>query len=127
MFDEKGLNTFSKEEAEYRSSFGKFEIVKVVNVPLKTVYEMSEENFRDYPHMLSIDIEGLDLDVLRTLDFERFPIPVICVETCTYSENHIKPKDKTIGEFMESVGYFAYADTYINTIFVNSRWFKNPQ
>ena len=73
--------------------------------------------------MLSLDIEGLDLEVLKSLDFEKYPIPVICVETCTYSENHIRPKDKTILEFVMSKGYEVYADTYINTIFVNKAWF----
>ena len=126
IFDEKGLNTFSKEEAEHRANLGKYKIVKIAKVPLKTINEIISENFPTYPHLLSIDIEGLDLAVLKTLHFERFPIPVICVETCTYSENHIKPKDKSIEVYMESAGYFAYADTYINTIFVNRKWFERP-
>ena len=72
---------------------------------------------------LSIDIEGLDLAVLRTLDFERYPIPIVCVETCRYSEDHVRPRDHSIAEFMATKGYEAYADTYINTIFVRKTWF----
>jgi len=52
-----------------------------------------------------------------------YPIPVICVESCDYSETHIKPKDNQIIEFLTSIGYEVYADTYINTIFVNRKWF----
>ena len=81
------------------------------------------ENFDDYPDLLSIDIEGLDLAVLKSLDYEKYPLPVICVETCTYSENHIRPKDPTIADFLSGKGYEVYADTYINTIFVNKKWF----
>ena len=74
---------------------------------------------------LSIDIEGLDLDVLKSLDYEKYSIPVICAETCTFSETHIKPKDKSIEDFMLTKGYFLYADTYVNSIFVNENWFNS--
>ena len=69
----------------------------------------------------------MDLLVLQSLNFDEYPIPVICAETCTYSENYIKPKDLRISEFMRGKGYFVYADTYINTIFVNSKWFYAPE
>jgi len=95
----------------------------VVKVPLININKIIKENFTAFPDFLSIDIEGLDLDVLKSLDFDQFPIPVICVETCTYSEDHIRPKDYSIAEFVISKGYEVYADTYINTIFVNKDWF----
>ena len=123
IFNEPSLNTFSKEEAEFREKHGSYKIQKVAKVQLKTINKLIEENFVTYPQFISIDLEGLDLKVLQTLDFKRFPIPVICVETCTYSENHIKPKDNIIVDFMLCQNYFAYADTYINTIFVNIDWF----
>ena len=125
IFSEKGLNTFSADEARYREKHSKYKIAKIVKMDLKSINEIIESNFSKYPDLLSIDIEGLDLEVLKTLDYNRFPIPVICVETCTFSDNHIKPKDKSIEEFMSSVGYFPYADTYINTIFVNTHWFNS--
>jgi FkbM family methyltransferase len=124
VFDARGLNTFDKEEALKREKQGTYKIVKVVRVALRPVNKIIEENFDTYPDFLSIDIEGLDLEVLKSLDLDKYPIPVICAETCTYSENHIKPKDVSISKFMETKGYFVYADTYINTIFVRSDWFN---
>lgn len=123
IFDIKGINTFDEAEAKKRESFGTFKITEVVKVPLLDINSIIKNNFTTYPDLISIDIEGLDLPVLRTLDFEKYPIPAICVETCIYSENHIRPKDKTIEEFMLTKGYEVYADTYINTIFVNKEWF----
>lgn len=123
IFDISGIHTFNKEEAEERDKLGVHKIVKVAKVPLKPINEIIKENFDSYPDFLSIDIEGLDLAVLQSLDFSKYPIPIICSETCIYSENHIKPKDKAIAAFMDSKGYFIYADTYINTIFVNKDWF----
>jgi FkbM family methyltransferase len=123
VFDEPAISTFNKQEAELRSSTGRNKIVKVAKVPLVDINKLIKQNFQSYPDLISIDIEGLDLDVLKSLDYARFPVPVICVETCTYSENHIRPKDPSIAEFMKTVGYEVYADTYINTIFVNKSWF----
>ncbi len=123
IFNDSGLNTFDKLEAEYRQSFGAYAIIKVSKVRLETINTLIRAHFSRYPDLISIDIEGLDLEVLKTMDWAEFPIPVICTETCTYSENHIKPKDERIAEFMNSVGYATYADTYINTIYINKKWF----
>ena len=123
IFDNKGLNTFDLEEVKIRQSSGTYKVEQVVKVPLININKIIKENFTAFPDFLSIDIEGLDLDVLKSLDFNQYPIPVICVETCTFSENHIRPKDPSIAEFIISKGYEVYADTYINTILVNKNWF----
>lgn len=118
-----GMNTFDKDEMEYRTASGKYKLLEVVKVPMQTINSVIKKNFNSYPDLLSIDIEGLDFSVIKTLDFHSFPIPVICIETCIYSENHVRPKDNRIQEFLESTGYERYADTYINTIFINKKWF----
>jgi FkbM family methyltransferase len=123
VFDCEGMSTFDKEEAGKREASGRYKIIKTVKVSLITANRLIRENFSSIPDLLSIDIEGSDLAVLRTLDFKALPVPVICVETCTYSENHIRPKDVEIIRYLTGQGYEIYADTYINTIFVNSKWF----
>ena len=120
-----GMNTFDENEMVLRTASGNYKVLEVVKVPLQSINSIIRNNFTSFPDFLSIDIEGLDLSVLKTLDLDSFHIPVICVETCTYSENHIRPKDFCIQEFLTSVGYEVYADTYINTIFVNKKWFYN--
>lgn len=127
IFEEPAHNTFDKAEAEYREKFGSYRLLKTEKVKLKNINSIISENFNSTPHFMSIDIEGLDLAVLKSLDFKKNPVPVICAETCTYSETHLKPKDKAIENFMKSMGYFVYADTYINTIFVNEAWFNTVQ
>ncbi len=123
IFESKGLNTFDKLEAENRAASGINKITAVEKVPLLTINEIIKNNFRTYPDLLSIDIEGYELKVLKSLEFDKYPIPVICAETCTYSENHIRKKDPTLIDFLSSKDYEVYADTYINTIFVYKKWF----
>lgn len=127
IFNEPSINTFNKTEAEERTSSGNYKIERVAKVPLININDLLKDNFQNYPHLISIDIEGLDLEVLKSLNYDLYPVPVICVETCTYSENHIRPKDTTIAAFMTTKGYEVYADTYINTIFVNKKWFYNKK
>jgi hypothetical protein len=76
--------------------------------------------FRDRePTLVSIDVEGLDFEVLSTLDLKKHRPPIICVETLQYSETRDEVKDTRIARLMSDNDYFAYGDTYINTIFVD--------
>ena len=126
IFDEPAINTFDRSEALTRAESGLHRMVRVEKVRLNTVEKILKTHFEKVPDILSLDIEGLDFAVLRSLDLRKFCIPVICVETCVYSESHVKPKDRSIFEYMEQSGYFVYADTYVNTIFVHSQWFESP-
>jgi len=123
VFNEPAMNTFSKALAEERSKSGKYKMEKIIKVPLLHINELIKDHFPTFPDLLSIDIEGFDLEVLKSLDLVKYPIPVICVETCTYSEDHIRPKDRSVAGFLHTAGYETYADTYVNTIFVNKNWF----
>jgi len=123
IFDLNGISTFDKAEAEKRVASGKHRITEITRVKLVNINSILHDYFSKYPDLLSLDIEGIDLPVLQTLDFEKYPIPVVCVETCEYSENHIHPKDTAVATFMFSRDYEIYADTCINTIFVQKAWF----
>ena len=123
VFDCQAVNTFDKEEADKRIANGSYKMTGIIKIPLVNINSLIKDNFEKYPDFLSLDIEGLDLAVLKTLDFDKYPLPVICAETCEYSDNHIRQKDNSIAEFLLTKGYEIYADTYINTIFVNKKWF----
>jgi FkbM family methyltransferase len=125
VFDAKGLNTFSKEEALFRESFGTYKIKEVIKVPLKTINTIIAENFKGSPNFIAIDVEGLDLDILLSLDFNEYRPDVICTETINYDEERGAKKQTEIIEFVCSKGYVVYADTHINTIFVADHYFPN--
>ena len=74
---------------------------------------------------MSIDVEGLDFDVLSTLDFDRHRPAIICIETLQYSETREEMKNSRIAQLMLANGYFAFGDTYINTVFVDIDRWKN--
>jgi FkbM family methyltransferase len=113
------LNTFSAEEAARLEDGGVHRVQEVVKLSLLPINEIIERHFSPSPNFVSLDIEGLDLDVLKSLDFRRYRPQVFCVETLTYTDGKGEEKLPAITEFMASHDYFTYADTYINTIFVD--------
>lgn len=118
-----GWNTFSKEEAEHRQSETGIRIKKVLNLPLIDINSVFEKYFKPHPNFLSLDVEGLDLQVLKSIDFTRFRPEVICVESITFSVANTEEKISDIVRFTESQGYFVYADTHVNTIFCRTDLF----
>ena len=57
----------------------------------------------------------MDLQILRAIAFRRTRPEVVCVETLDFASQE---KDAEITLFMQSVGYRVYADTFINTIYL---------
>ena len=119
------LNTFSKTEAERCQSYGRQTIEKVVKIPLITISSILD-NFTDKRlNFVSLDVEGLDYDIIKAFDFDKQRPEVICIETITYTEDNSEEKEYQIIEYMLEQNYMVYADTYINTIFVDKQKWKN--
>ena len=115
----KALNTFSKEEAEKIDREGNVKIETIKQVEIININELLLKHYSNKPlDFLSIDVEGLDLDILKSIEFEKYKINIICVETVEYLKANDTKKKNSIKEFLFSKGYSAYADTSINTIFV---------
>lgn len=119
------LNTFSKVEAERYQSYGKQRIQQVVQLELKPVNDIIEHYFPNCPNLVSLDVEGMDFAIMQSFDFARYRPAVFCLETLSYTEDHTAHKLTELIELMHSNGYLTYADTYINTIFVDKRTWEN--
>ena len=120
------LNTFSKEEAENYHKEGDYQIVDQRKVEVDTVQSvLDKHNNGRCPEFLTIDAEGVDEVVLKTLDLaNNYPI-VICIETISFSNKGKGRKNTEMIEFIKSKGYVLYADTYINSIFVRQEKWEN--
>jgi FkbM family methyltransferase len=115
------LSTFSKEEAERYQGYGSQKITKVVKLPLKPVNKILEQYFEKSPNLISLDIEGMDFQILQSLDLDKWRPEVFCIETLTYTEDKTERKLREIIDHMLDKDYMVYADTYINTIFVDRK------
>ncbi len=121
--DHTHINTFSAEEARNYEKEG-FPIKAVVKVPLKNINNIIRDHLNDKaPTLLSVDVEGLDEEILKTLDYDKYQPLLVCVETVIFNVNKELVKRTQILDFMASKGYFVYADTHVNTIFCSRREF----
>ena len=119
------LNTFSKEEAERYQSYGQQRILKTIRIKLETINDIILLNFQKSPNLVSLDVEGLDYLILQSFDFNKYRPEVFCLETLSYTEDKSERKLTEIIDLMHANGYMTYADTYINTIFVDTVAWKN--
>jgi FkbM family methyltransferase len=121
------LNTFSIEEATRYAASGNYYIKTQKKIEIQCVNNLIENNFTSCPNLVSLDIEGWDLIVLRNFNFRRYRPEIFCIETLSYTEDNSERKLTEIIEFMHQNNYMTYADTYINTIFVDrTSWENRP-
>jgi len=114
------LNTFSREQAEalvarYK---GRFRILQVLKIPLLDINELMRKHWNGPPNLLSLDTEGFDLPILRSLDFKRLRPDVICAETMELGGRRVLPD---ILQLLARNGYEARGGSFVNTIFVDRR------
>lgn len=132
LFPEKfnGLSTFSKEEADFweqtgNDEIGRHKVERVIKIKLLPINEIMKTYFSPWPNLISIDVEGLDFEIIKTIDFQQFKPEVFCIETLGFIENNKEIKKQEIIDFFLEKDYFVYADSYINTVFCRKSAFKN--
>ena len=86
-------------------------IKEVIQIPCIKVNDLLEQ-YAFVPDYMSIDIEGMDYAVLRTIDFNKFPIKVIVAE---YSDELICGEN--MNQYMKKCGYQIYKETKGNVIY----------
>lgn len=118
------LNTFSAGEARKLVEQHGMRIVETRPIRVQTFAQVVDTHLGRTPDLVSLDVEGLDLEVLRSIDFSRYRPHVFCVETISYaSGDGSGVKSPEIHALMLESGYRLYADTYINSIYVaESSW-----
>ncbi|MFW0717080.1 FkbM family methyltransferase [Pedobacter sp. N23S346] len=118
------LNTFSVDQVELYKKEGDYFVTEIKKIKLDTVKNVIDYNNGIFPDFLSLDAEGIDETVIKSINYSNKP-KVICVETLSFSNSGNGRKNNDIIVFLNDNGYFLYADTHINSIFIDrSIWEK---
>jgi FkbM family methyltransferase len=113
--DQSGRNTFS--ETEVKSLEGIMAVQKVVRLPIVTIDSIIEKTCSGlWPDLLSIDIEGLDFEVLRHCKFDGGP-KIIVVET---RREHTTAMSDMLGW----KNYFPHCRMGENVIYIQEQFLK---
>jgi FkbM family methyltransferase len=119
MFNDAALNSFNKELSlerhEEKSSYKIIKKLKIRTSPLAEVLDMYLPKNQKID-FFSIDVEGFDLDVLKSNNWEKYTPDFIIVETL--SEFSIeKLKDDEIYNYLTARRYKLVARTCISSVF----------
>lgn len=118
VMDSTSLSTVSDTSLESYRGMG-LRVTRTVEVPALSPATILERYFDRTPNLVSLDVEGTDEQILRAWDFEHYRPEVFIAETLGYAEEGWEAKRPEIPALMEEAGYFAYGDTFINTVFVD--------
>lgn len=119
------LSSFNRnviEETMKESPWVKIE--QEIEIPVMTVNEICEKFFESTPTIVSIDVEGDELQILQSVDMERYRPLIYVIETIEYKEKmDINNKRVDVVSYMSSQHYKEYAFTGVNSIFVDEKQF----
>lgn len=117
MFNEPALNGFSKQLSEQRSTNGQAcKIIRTIALETVTISDILTKYLPKGQQIdfLSIDVEGLDYDVLLSNDWNQFRPKIILVEILDRSLKDLFNHEIT--KLLNSEGYLITAKT-MNTVF----------
>lgn len=119
-----GWNTFSKDEALLKKNQSGISYIESKEIRFITINETIEKHFKNCPDFVSIDVEGLDFEIIKSLDFNKHKPAVFCIETMEFNNLNLGKKNEEMINYLINKGYMVYADTYVNTIFVRKDLLK---
>ena len=123
IFNENALNTFSENEAIIKSKINPSEYyiketLEINTYPLNKIFDKYIDKSQKID-LMSIDVEGLDLDVLLSNDWTKYRPKLILVEELrTNIKNLFINSD--INKFLESKNYALHFRTYNTSFYIDS-------
>ena len=115
MFNEPALNTFSKEIAEKRADKNDYKIISEKEMETATLEEIFKKHlpYSQEIDFMSIDVEGLDLQVLKSNNWRQFRPKFVLVEILGSSITDIANSKEY--KYLSEFEYEIFAKT-VNTV-----------
>lgn len=116
MFDEPALNTFDVDVLNDRlseTSYKHIKTIKIDVVPLMDIFKQYVSQGAEID-FLTVDVEGLDLEVLMSNDWGKYRPHWVLAEQLNLE--NIENLDFELHRYMKSIGYVLFAKTF-NTLF----------
>ena len=112
MIADSQLNTFDKDVAK------NYKVEKVVKMPLLDINQVMADNFKTPPALLSLDAEGMDLTILKSLDWVKWRPKVIIAEAWTGKNGY--DFDADIMAYMAAQNFTFHGGSMVNAVWVDS-------
>lgn len=115
-FNEPALNGFTPILKTKYDNHPLYHLIDEISVPVKSLESILNEYLPQKTHIdfLSVDVEGLDLEVLRSNNWDKYRPKVVVVECWDSDLSNVYHTE--IYSFLSSKNYRLFAKT-INTLF----------
>ncbi|MFY0714762.1 FkbM family methyltransferase [Seonamhaeicola sp. NFXS20] len=112
MLEESSMNTFSYDFVKKQKQEDK--IINTINVPVYNLKDILDKNLQENDRLdfFDIDVEGLDLEVLKTNDWNIYRPKVIVVESDIPIKQDVKSE---ITQYLEMQNYRLIGKSIINS------------
>ena len=98
---------------------GRAKLIKKVQLKTFSVSELNLNINLDQASLLSVDCEGLDLEVLKTIDLKTIKFRVICAEDYDFN---LMSKSSEINQYLNENGYEIVDRAGPSSIYIKSSW-----
>ena len=115
IFNDTALNGFSNDISSRRDADSEYHIIRKKEMQTLTLAEILDKNLPENQSIdfLSIDVEGLEIKVLLSNNWEKYRPSIILVEVLNTSIEEISNNE--IYSFLKAKGYFVLSKT-VNTL-----------
>jgi FkbM family methyltransferase len=120
-FNEPALNSFSKELAEQREGLRDYRLIGTRKITTHRLADILAEHLPKNQQIdfLNVDVEGLDLQVLRSNDWEKYRPTYVLAENLQREAMDRLPTAPVV-VYMREIGYELYSKTVNTLIFRRS-------
>ena len=124
-FEADGLSTFSKKEADSLLKIG-YKLRKKIKIQMYRLEDIMRKYVKSDIDFMSVDTEGLDLDVLRSNNWEQYRPKLLCIETLDFIDLLTSIKENShekdmITDYLFKKGYKEYFNNGLNTLYIDSK------
>jgi FkbM family methyltransferase len=115
VFNEPALNSFDPVLAAERALLRDYLLLETRDIPVRRLDDLLAEHLRPGQKIdfMSVDVEGLDLQVLKSNDWQRFRPRIMLAEA--RAANIVRLEADPVNAFATSIGYRLIAKT-LNTL-----------
>ncbi len=121
MFNEPALNTFDVGVAKQHENNDNYKIEKIIEVQTRSLTDVLDEYSSIFHEIdiMTVDVEGFDLEVLKSNDWIKYRPKWILVEQLSLKDLSIVNFE--INNFLVSKSYVLFAKTF-NTLFYKNEF-----
>ena len=110
-------NEISSLDKNFVNAWTGKEFKKTIKIPSIRINKLMEQTIKNEEVLLFIDVEGMDLRILKDLDYNKYkPLVIVTEPSDAYSNG---TSEKMI-DFLSSKNYKLFAETNVNLIFTRN-------